>query len=311
MLAVVLKNEKFTVEEVPDISLKPNEVKVKVEYCGICGTDVHAYEAGPPYLTLQTKNIMGHESVGVIDEVGKGVTGFKVGDRVTSVAPGAYAQYLKCDTSELHKVPEGMPSDLAALIEPVAVSLRGVRRSGISPGMSAAIIGAGPIGLFALMILKARGVDKIVVSEPGERRRNFAAKVGATLAVEPRDLVKDSREVSGQNGVDVTFECVGAIKAIDAAFSCTSNGGKIVIMGVLNDKYPLNVLTFIMREITLVPSCSCHDEFELAIDLLSKGEMPALEAVTNKISLKDMPGMFEQLTRDPDSEVKVLLDPWA
>lgn len=312
MLAAVLKGkEDIKVEDVPDFEPRKNEVRIRVEHNGICGSDIHAYASGAAFTTVHRNNIMGHEFGGIIDTVGEGVTNFKAGDRVTAITAGAYAQYVPSDVSFVYKLPDDMGTDLASLIEPTAVALRGVLRSEIARGMTASVVGGGPIGLLALMILKSRGIDTVFLSEPGENRRQIGKKLGAIDAVEPNKLTRACQSATKGMGVDVAFECVGTTEALNSALASARRGGKVIVLGVYTKPYQMDMLSFLIREVSLIPSFGYQEEFADAIELLSRGEVPVMGVVTSNVKLDDTPKAFSRLLHEPDFDAKILVEPWA
>ena len=210
MRAAVYKgNQTLVVEEVPTPAPGPGQVVVKVSYCAICGTDVHAFL----YDIAPAGTVMGHEYSGIIDTVGSGVTQWKVGDRVVggggTAPPGsesaqrtdprfnyrtmgfaggrlrAYAEYVLMEEWEPIVLPDGVSDEAAALCEPCAVTVRAVRLSQLKLGDSVAVLGAGPIGLFCLQVAKAAGASAVYVSEPVAARAEAARRLGADAVVDP------------------------------------------------------------------------------------------------------------------------------
>ena len=196
MKAAVLKNAReLVIEDVPDPQIAGDEVLVKVAACGICGTDLHLYKHG----SLSPDARIGHESAGTVADIGKGVKGFGVGDRVAvlgrvpcgechwcvrgrhHVCPtrldvrGGFSEYVAVKPQMLAPLPDEISFRQAAVMEPMAVSLHGIRLAQISPPDGVVITGAGPIGLFAAALLRDIGVRGLVVSEPSEKRREIAS----------------------------------------------------------------------------------------------------------------------------------------
>ncbi|PFG42604.1 (R,R)-butanediol dehydrogenase/meso-butanediol dehydrogenase/diacetyl reductase [Isoptericola jiangsuensis] len=222
--AVLHAQEDLRVEDVPEPTVKPGQVKLRNAYAGICGSDLHAYfdpagagldlENPHPVTGSRLPQILGHEFSGTVVEVGEGVEDVAVGDRVavfplyscgtcaacrrgnTNVCRtigfhgltshgGGMAEYTTIAASMVHRLPENVDLKLAALVEPMAVAWHAVDKTGIAAGQSALIAGAGPIGIGLYFALRARGVDNIVVSEPSADRRAAIAAVGATNVVDP------------------------------------------------------------------------------------------------------------------------------
>ena len=237
------------IDDVPEPTVGPGQVKVDVEWCGICGTDLHEYLEGPifippkgsphPLTGQEMPVVMGHEFAGVIAEVGAGVTNVKEGDRV-AVEPydvcgecsacrigrynicrklgfvgldgqqGGFAERCVVDSRWAHPLGD-IPTDLGALVEPLAVAYHAVRLSGIKPGGTAAVFGSGPIGLVTTAALKAAGAEKVFVVEPAAVRKAKAPGAGADEVLDPTEVnVPDAiRDLTGGAGADVAFECAG------------------------------------------------------------------------------------------------------
>lgn len=224
--AVYYGRRDVRVEEVPDPTVGPGTVKVRVEWCGICGTDLHEYVAGPIFipapdnphpLTGQTMPvILGHEFAGTVVEVGPGVTRARVGDRV-AVEPilichecpecrrgtynlcrklgflglsglgGGFAEFTVVPEYLVHKLPDGMTTEEGALVEPVAVGFHAVRKAGFLAGQTALVLGAGPIGLVTVQCLRAAGASLVAVAEVAAARKEMALRVGADVVIDPTE----------------------------------------------------------------------------------------------------------------------------
>ena len=140
-----------------------DEVVVKVRYCGVCGSDLHIFQTSGH---AQNGTVLGHEISGQVEDVGKGITDLKPGDRVTALCSGGYAQYTKTTRDHVIPLPESMSYQQAALSEPFAVGLRAVRDSGLKVGDRAGVLGAGPIGLFTMQAALLAGALEVFVTEP-------------------------------------------------------------------------------------------------------------------------------------------------
>ncbi len=225
------------VEEIPEPQPGPGEVKIKVAWTGICGSDLHKYLAGPIFVPVgrdhplshgQAPVTMGHEYCGNITELGQGVSGLAIGDRVAvepifacgtcpacreekynlcdslgfvglSGGHGGFAAHSVVPARMVHKIPDGLSMEQGALVEPAAVALHAVRLSRIKAGDTAAVFGAGPIGLLVVEALRVAGAAQIHVVEPSEIRRQKALDLGATSAIDPAaaDAVASIRAASG------------------------------------------------------------------------------------------------------------------
>src|SRR5512136_453116 len=217
--AVVVSPGKMQIQDVPEPKIEPNQIKVRIAYCGICGSDLkmiqHELQTGKsmfgdaPRASLGPR-IMGHEASGTIVEVGPETkAGYRVGQRVAMdfrsycgscyycrnkmqhfcergrPASGAYAEYAVYNEDDIYVLPDNVSLEQAALLEPTSVAVHAVDRAGIQPGSTLAVLGGGPIGTLILEVAHRSGAAKILLSEPVESRRNIAWQVGATQVIDP------------------------------------------------------------------------------------------------------------------------------
>ena len=167
------------VEEVPEPEPGPGEVKIKVKYCGICGSDLHEYLHG-----LFPRSPFGHEACGRIVGIGEGVGGLQKGDEVLAFQKGSYAEYLVAPKDRIIIKPKEMTWERAAVVEPLAGAAYAIERGGILPNDTVLIAGAGPVGLMALLGLKAIGVKEVYITDISEARREKGPTPGCVLGVE-------------------------------------------------------------------------------------------------------------------------------
>ncbi len=333
--AVYKRQNEMAVIDVPQPRAASGEVVLKVHDCGICGSDLHAVQYG---FGMPPDSVMGHEFCGEIVELGPKVTGYAVGDRVTSLPfiscgtcefcraghgmhcdsirglglgqlPGAYAEYVTCGASSLFKLPNGLSSRMGALVEPLSVGLHGVSRSGLEPGASCVIMGAGPIGLAALIWCKAKGAQTVIVSELAPGRVELAKRLGATDVVNPavQDPAERMRELTG-HAPDLVFECVGVRSTLEAAIHTVSTLGKVVVLGVCMEPDQITPVRCIFKEVSLVFALGYRDgEFLETIDALAAGKVDPTPMVTDIIGVEQVPEMFQTL-RKPGSRAKVIVE---
>jgi 2-desacetyl-2-hydroxyethyl bacteriochlorophyllide A dehydrogenase len=321
--------------EKPVPQVGPGEVLVKVSYCGICGSDLHAYKTGlfPFGLTI------GHEYSGEIAAAGPAVAGWRAGQRVTSTASlacrecrlcregrdnicaamnvvgvtreGAMAEYLAVPAESLCLIPPEMPLEYGALVEPLSVALHGVGLSAAAPGDCVVIQGAGTLGLSVLACLKREGLNEVVVIEPNEARARTAAAMGAAAVLNPRRENVENRLAgfSGGAGADLVFECAGLPDTIREAGNLVRPGGTVVVMGICEVPVELFFLGLVTREIQLKSSYgSTADEFRRALQLLAGGEIDAAPLVSRTVSLgKVREEGFAPLLEKDCPDIKVLV----
>lgn len=266
----VPKPFEVVIGRIPEIEPAENEVQVDIAFCGICGSDVHAYRGLHPF--VPTPAYPGHEGAGVVSKLGRGAEawGIKLGDKVTfepnlncgschncrtgrynicenlkvmgcqvtERTKGMMADKFVAPASKVVKIPPTMSLKKAAMTEPLAVGLHAVRRSGLKVGDHVVILGAGTIGLGVLQFARLAGANVLLVADFFENRLSVAEKLGATHVVnlskgESVSTYLDRRpEVMGFEGVDLVFECVGVEDSLNESVKVCRKGGTIVVLGV-------------------------------------------------------------------------------
>jgi len=340
MKAAVFKEvgQPLSVETVADPTPEPTELVMKVSYCGICGTDLHATREG--LTTACCGQILGHEYVGEIAEVGKEADGdWKVGDRVCALPfigcgkclacvsgqffqcmnkkvsgvndPGGFADYVTTGSRETILIPDSLDLETAALVEPLAVSLHAVRKADLKAGSRVLIMGAGPIGLTVALWAKFFGARDVVVSELADTRAALAKQMGANHIIKPdlskgsEDLLEQFNDLTGA-APDVIFECVGAPGLLQQCMEMAPYGGKIIPVGVCEK--PDNIMPFLglIKELNIQFAIAhTKDDFETSIAMLAEGRINIAPMITNVITLDELPDAFEAL-RTPSDQCKVL-----
>lgn len=263
------------IEERPIPTPGPNQLVVKIDYVGVCGTDVEFYKGGyPPFVQLPM--VLGHENVGTVSAVGEGVTGFQVGDKILCGPPshcaedcpscqrgetnicingfprtagiggpdGGYAEYyLVQDVAHtmLVKVPDGVDLKDAVLFDVICVSLHGVRKSSFKVGDNVVVSGTGPIGLAAIQFLKAGGANKIIALGTSPSKYPILKEYGADYCLNPKELGDklgdEIRRICGNPvGADVVFECAGNMNSLsNCIYHCVKPGGQVVVIGTIQE----------------------------------------------------------------------------
>jgi (R,R)-butanediol dehydrogenase/meso-butanediol dehydrogenase/diacetyl reductase len=293
------------VEEVEEPKPGKKEAKIKVRYCGICGSDLHEYLHG-----LFPESPFGHEACGEIIEAGPGLEGFKVKDRVMAFSKDGYAEYMVCPQEEMIKLPEGMGWKRAAVVEPLSVAAYCIKRTGVRPTDRVLITGAGPVGLMLLMGLKAIGVKEVYMTEISEGRRKKAQELGATEVFNPLEVRVSSRmkELTEGKGVDIAIEAVGIEESLKDCLSSLKYRGKVTVAGIFTDRVRFNMLGFVYRETTMIGTNS--NDAELALDWIIKKGLAPEKIVTKIIPLEHISTEgFEVLTARKGDEIKVLVEP--
>jgi (R,R)-butanediol dehydrogenase/meso-butanediol dehydrogenase/diacetyl reductase len=312
--------EDLRVEDVPEPEPGPGQVKLQNAYAGICGSDLHVYyspeAAGMdfskphPVTGSMPPQILGHEFSGTIVELGKGVRGHEVGDRVAvwpvyycgkcpACRKGAYnacqkigfhgissdgggmAAFTTVDASpeRLHKLPPSVDLRMGALVEPMAVSWHAVDRSGAKAGQTALIAGAGPIGIGVWFALRARGVEMIVVSEPSSDRRQALCKLGADHVVDPtkKDELADTvASATRGRGVDVAFDASGAGPAVKQGLEQLTPLGTMTVVALHEQGFDFNPTQLVMAETAMNGSLAyLPADFDAVIAAMAEGKYTA------------------------------------
>ena len=335
MKAAVFKGagQPLVVEDRPDPAPAERQLVVAVDYCGICGTDLHSTRDGPAMLPCES--VLGHEFGGEVVELGQNlVTPWEKGDRVCALPfiscgkceacvggrpfeclevgcigldqPGGFAEYVTTSEFNTLKLPDQLTTRDAALIEPLAVGLHAVRVGGLRAGQRVLITGAGPIGLAVALWARFMGARDVVVSEPADNRRALALSMGATAVVGVGETLSEQfADVTG-GPPDVLFECVGAPGLIQQCIEIAPRRAMLVPVGVCEQ--PDTILPFpaLIKELAIQFAIAyTRDDYETVISMLAQGRIDASPMVTGVVSLEDMPAAFEAL-RTPSDQCKVL-----
>ena len=327
-------NKTFKVIEKEIAQPEQGEVRIKVAYVGVCGTDVHIYH-GMMDKRVSIPETIGHEMSGIIDAVGAGVSGFSVGEKVVVRplddrkvkpsdkgfnhicaelkfigidSPGAMQQYWNVPAFTLHKLKETTDLKLAALIEPLSVAAHDVRLSELVKGETAVVLGGGPIGLLVAMVAKEVGAQ-VIISEVNPKRIQKAKDLGFD-AVSPLevDLVE---YVSGKTEgrlADVVFEVAGVQPALDVMTEVAGIRGRILMVAIHGEKKPVDLFKFFWKELKLIGARVYEKEdYEKSIQLITANELPFEDMITDVQPLSNIQTVFENIDNNPDG-LKVLMD---
>jgi 2-desacetyl-2-hydroxyethyl bacteriochlorophyllide A dehydrogenase len=293
--------------------LSSKEVLIKVEVCGLCGTDFHIYKGEAP---SKPPVIPGHEYVGIVADKGNGVKNLQIGDHV-AIDPniycgecqycrvgkinfcenlkalgvtlnGGFAEYSVVPSSQAYKIPQNFSLRDASFAEPLSCCVHGIDQAAIKHGEIVSIVGGGTIGLLMLQLAKMAGAGKVILFEPIAEKRNLALKIGADFVLNPKDentLTEFFQLTNG--GTDVVIECVGNTAAAELSCSLAKKGGRVVIFGLAgkNDMLSINLQNFFHKEITFKTSLLNPFTFSRSIELL----------VNNKIQIDKMKPVLSQL----------------
>ena len=327
--AILVTPKNFEIQECPMPEPKDNEILMKVEYVGMCGSDIHGFEFGPfiPPKDPNQKIGLGHEVAGEVVKVGANVTKFKPGDKVLiepgvpddsceycregryNICPavdfmatqpnykGALCQYMTHPEEWTYHVPEGMTTMEAALVEPAAVGMHAAILGEARLGKSIVILGAGTIGLMVLQACLSLGATDITVVDVMQKRLDLALKLGAKRVINGKEQntveVLRSEELYGDHGVELVFECAGAVFTAQQAVEIVSRGGKIMMVGTQSNPVPINFLK-INREVTIQTSFRYCNNYPQTIEAIATGKFNVKDMVTHVYDYKDVQKAFEE-----------------
>lgn len=334
--AVFLGQGDIEIQECPDPIPGEGEVLIKVEACGICGSDLHAYKTGMYAPGL----IIGHEFSGVVKAVGPGVIDFKPGDQVTAnsgigcgkcflcrsgkenlceksfrlgvTEDGAMAEMVKVPEAGVYHIPDNLPAKEACLAEPFSITLHGLNQSQFRPGDRVVIMGAGPIGLCLLQVLKLAGVGAAWITETNSFRADLATHLGADLVLNPQkaNLFSVLSDLTSGIMADIVFECVGLPETIIQALGLVRRGGQVVILGICDQAVEMDFLNTITNEIDIQTAYySRVSDFAKTIHFMAKGSLRAKPLITSEIPFERVKESFESLLSPDSNQVKILVCP--
>ena len=333
------------IEEVSVPVPAPGQVRITVDWAGICGTDRHEYE-GPNFIPVERPHrltgrtaplTLGHEFTGRISALGEGVTGWKVGDRVTANGTlscgqceacragrynicqklgflgvgtdGAFADEVVVSAQRLFAIPEGLSQRDATLCEPLACGIHATNLLGDLTGKDVVVLGPGIIGLSAFFAAKAAGARRILVTGVGDYRRDLIERHGgAYIDTGKQDAMEAVEAWSEGCLADVVYECIGLQATLDQAIRMTKPGGRIMVMGVFGKKPVVDLNTLQEAERVIMTSQAHVDEIATALERLHSGEIDASELITREVTLDTLvEDGFEHLIAHGPEHIKVLI----
>ncbi|KAL4807680.1 chaperonin 10-like protein [Aspergillus unguis] len=337
------------VDQIDEPVCGDDQVKIRPAFVGICGSDLHEYLAGPisvptkPHVLTggQLPVTLGHEFSGTIEEVGSGVSGLKVGDRVAvrpnlsdgtcssclfgrpnccrslgfigySSNAGGLSDHVAVPAKHAIPLPEGFPLDLGALVEPLTVAWHAVSRSPVSTAQTALVVGGGPIGLAIVQVLKAKAIKNIVVAEVSPQRGEYALTFGATHVFNPltENVVAKVRELTNDAGADISFECSGVQAGFDTAMQGIRVRGSTTIVSLWEKKPVIDAFDVVSFEKHVNGAAICEDgDFEAVIAAIAEGKLEPRPMITSKIRMGEIEEKgFKALVNEKDKHVKILID---
>jgi len=331
-------------ETVPVPEPGPSDVVLRVAFCGICGSDLHEVASGPhavpvreahPLSGARAPIVLGHEFSGTVVGTGPLVGSVRPGDRVavepnyrcgrcTACRDGDYhvcagfgfaglmgdggmAEYAVVPEYMVHRLPAGFDLAAAAVLEPAAVALHGVRRSGFEPGADAVVVGLGPVGLLVCALLRLLGAGRVIGFDPVPARRELAVRTGADAAWPPGPAGAGAvRETTGGDGAHIAFEVVGSQPAADLALACLRTRGELLLLGLVPElRLPaFEMVNAEQRMTTSVGYRDCHPEL---VALVGSGRLDLTAVVSEVVDLADAPKVLDEQARHGAHGVKTLV----
>jgi len=327
--------------EFPEPTPADEGVVVDIAFCGICGTDVHAFVSGEKYHPA----ICGHEWCGTISAVGSAVRALSEGDRVVvAVAPacgrcaacragqsdhcaaafasalgrdplapphGGFGPRIAVAASRVVRTDPRLDDLAAAQVEPSTVTFHAVRRSGLRLGDVAVVQGAGPIGLGTLQWVRAAGAGTVVVVEPNPTRRSLALELGAHHVVDAgKEASSLVAELTKGLGADVVYECVGRPKAVQSAVDLARRGGAMCLIGLADGEAAISPASWLVKEIRVTAALAyTNEEFDMVMGMIADGRFRTAPLHTRTVGLHDLADALADLASGQSVDVKVLVDP--
>ncbi|MGI6152270.1 MAG: zinc-dependent alcohol dehydrogenase [Christensenellaceae bacterium] len=336
MKAAVYEREGvMTIQEIEKPGIrKADDIIVRVEACSVCGTDVHMLNVPPGY-EATPNTVLGHELVGEIVEVGDGVKNFRAGDRIV-VNPnefcgickycrlnmpnqcenlimlgieinGGFAEYVRVSEKCAFKIPADMKKEIAAFAEPLACAVNGVQKACVRPEDSVVVIGAGPIGLLYIQMMKLAGASPIISIEPNATRREYALRCGADYAVDPtnEDAQAFVFEKTDGMGANVAFDVVGS--QMTAGIDVVCKSGTVVLFGNNAKARPeVKQSEITYKEAKVMGSWLANATFPKAVELLASGKLDLEFLVTHTFPLDQTVEAIDVMRRGEGIEVLVI-----
>ncbi|MCJ7703554.1 MAG: galactitol-1-phosphate 5-dehydrogenase [Anaerolineales bacterium] len=343
MKALVLKQYmEFEYTDIPEPSIKPKEVLIRVKACGVCGSDVHGIDGSsgrriPPI-------VMGHEASGVIERVGSDVQGWQMGDRVTFDSTiycgtchfcrkglinlcdnrrvfgvscedyrqnGAFAEFVAVPEHILYRIPDDVSFELAAMVEALSVAFHAIEQTPISLNDTAVVVGTGMIGLLIIQSLRLSGCGKIIAVDLDESRLDMALQMGADVALNSSsvDVAEEVFKLTEDRGADLAFEVVGIAATLQMGIASLRKGGSITLVGNLQPTGEFQIQSVVTRQIAMYGSCASNGEYPACLEMIARGKIN-LEPLISKVApLSEGAEWFKRLYNREQGLMKVILKP--
>ena len=335
-IATLVEPEKIVMSETAVPVPAENQVLIKISYVGICGSDIHAYYGQHPFISCPVT--MGHEFSGTVVQAGKRVGKIAVGDQVTAMpqvfcgecepcregrynicntlkvlgcqTPGAACEYYACDADLVKVVGGKLPLEIAATVEPAAVGLHAVRRSGSVAGKNVVVLGAGTIGNVAAQAAMAEGAKSVLISDLSDYRLQVAKKCGIPHTVNSgkKDLGEEIKECFQDEGADLFVECVGIGATVNQAIRLSKKGHDIIVVGVFGKTPEINMSFVQDRELRLVGSLMyVEKDWDDVTEYLRTGKMDTKPLITKIFPFDEYFDAFKYIKANSEKSMKILV----
>lgn len=329
------QKEQLNIEEAPKPTLEPGQAVIKIEWCGICGSDVTAFRGTNPTMKYPVEGI-GHEGVGIIEEIGENDKGLKVGDRV-ALEPyvpcnechmckagrfnnckdlrvcgvhknGMMAEYFLHPVQLLYKLPDSLDFRRATLVEPLTIGLHGVSRARVSKGEHCVVFGAGTIGLLAAFACLHYGATPILV-DVLQSRLDQAKALGIPHVFNSKEggVEEFLREATNGKLPEAMVDCTGAPVILQEMHNYVCHGGRIALVGWPHAPVAINTVRCMQKELDICPSRNSNAKFPEAIDMVAGGEIPTDAIITKDITLEQVEETIKDMAANPAEYLKVVV----
>ena len=334
--------DNIVIKEVPIPQPAAGEVLVRLEYVGICGSDVHYYHSGacgPFKVDLNEDFMLGHECAGTIVEIGSDVKGLKVGDRValepgitcgqcifcktgrynlcpdvvflaTPPVQGCYEEYIAFPENMCFKLPDNVSTKSGALVEPLAVGFHAAAQGEVGVGDTVVILGSGCIGLVTMLACKARGAGKIIVTDLMDIRLDKAKELGADYVINGgrEDVMAKIMELTGGKGADKVFETAGSVYTIAQTPHLVGRGGTIVLVGLASvEEITFNFAQIMDKEAIIKSVFRYRNMYPKAIETLAAGLINVEGIVTHEYTLENIQEAFQETVNNKVDLIKSVI----
>ncbi len=314
-----------------------NEIKLKIQKIGVCGSDIHVYHGKHPFTPYPV--VQGHEYSGEVVEVGEDVTTVKVGDKATArpqivcgkcgpclrgdynicnflkvegfQAPGTAQDYFVLPEDRIIKLPNSLSYEQGAMIEPAAVGAHSTNRARDLQGKNVVVTGAGPIGNLVAQFAKARGAKNVLITDVSDFRLSKAKECGIDLVsnASTESLKEASEREFGEEGFDVAFECAGLEITLDQCVQSINKGGDIVVVAVYGDRPKVDMSIVGDRELSLIGTLMYkHEDYLEAVKLIDENIIKTEPLFTGHFQFEEYLDAYKYIDKQGDKTLKVIID---